>query len=108
MHLSIQTERYGSFSASLGGRALAHISPTQLVLMARPLRALIYCPWWDCDPRAHPTGRATRSMWRTVPKKRWSSLKILGRECEGLLIRIPGLPSLFVNVHQIEAAAFSC
>jgi hypothetical protein len=46
-------------------------------------------------------------MWRPVPKKRWSSLKILGRECEGQLVRCQGLPSLFVNVHQIEAAAFT-
>ena len=46
-------------------------------------------------------------MWRAVPKKRWSSLKILGRECEGQLIRCQGLPFLFVNVHQIEAAAFT-
>jgi hypothetical protein len=51
-------------------------------------------------------GRATRSMRRTVPKKRWSSLKMLGRECEGQFIRIQGLPSLFFNVHRIEAAAF--
>jgi hypothetical protein len=36
-------------------------------------------------------------------KKRW--LKILGRKSE--LFGFQGLPCLFVNVHQIEAAAFT-
>ena len=52
--------------------------------------------------RAHPQRRATRPG---RAKKRW--LKILGRKSEGLLIRFQGLPCLFVNVHQIEAAAFT-
>jgi hypothetical protein len=34
---------------------------------------------------------------RAVPKKRWMSLRILGRECEGLLIRFQELCQCLIS-----------
>ena len=55
--------------------------------------------------RAHPQG-AHDALDAPGPRKK-AVAKILGRKSKGLLIRFQGLPCLFVNVQQIEAAAFT-